>query len=157
MLKSILFPASVPQNRRFNLKAEDYRFIYQYMSQLPGETLYPAFDTATYWDAYVKFLLWGSEKNTLPKHIRIFNKSGNAYGFLTDVAYIVDFENNIEFMLAATIYCNGDGILNDDQYDYETIGLPFMKKLGKLVYDYELQRDRFRQPDLSIFKITYDK
>ncbi len=58
--------------------------------------------------------------------IRIFNKVGDAYGFLTDIAYIVDFENNIQFALSATILANADGIFNDDKYDYETIGLPFM-------------------------------
>ena len=157
ILKSILFPAAVPVKQRFNLKPDDYRFVYQYMSQFPGETIYPAYDSASYRDAYLKFLLYGSQKDTLPKNIRIFNKSGNAYGFLTDVAYIVDFDKNIEFMLSATIYCNSDGILNDDKYDYDTVGFPFMKELGKLIYEYELKRERTHQPDLSAFKMKYDK
>ncbi len=157
ILKSVLFPASVPQKQRFNLSAEDYRFVYKYMSQFPGETLYPSYDSISYHDAYLKFLLYGSRKDTLPKNIRIFNKSGNAYGFLTDVAYIVDFEKNIEFMLSATIYCNSDGILNDEKYDYDTVGFPFMKELGMLIYDYELKRERIQKPDLSLFKIKYDK
>ncbi len=157
ILKSILFPASVPQKQRFNVSQEDYRFVYKYMSQFPGETLYPSYDSINYQDAYLKFLLYGSQKDTLPKDIRIFNKSGDAYGFLTDVAYIVDFDKGIEFMLSATIYCNSDGILNDDRYDYETIGFPFMKELGKLLYDYESKRERTRKPDLSGFKIKYDK
>ncbi|MEO5995737.1 MAG: serine hydrolase [Chitinophagaceae bacterium] len=157
ILKSILFPAMVPVKQRFNLKAEDYRFIYQFMSQFPGESLYPSYDSSSYPDAYLKFLLYGSEKDSLPKNIRIFNKSGNAYGFLTDVAYIADFDKNIEFMLSATIYCNGDGILNDDNYDYDTVGFPFMKELGKLIYEYELKRERTHRPDLSSFKMIYDK
>ena len=157
MLQSIIFPYSVPVKQRFNLTPEDYSFVLKYMSQYPGETLFPSYDSSNYWNAYSKFLLFGSEKGKPPGNIRIFNKEGDAYGFLTDIAYVVDFENNIEFMLSATIYCNSDGILNDDKYDYETIGLPFMKNLGKLVYDYELTRDRDHQPDLSAFKILYDK
>ena len=90
-------------------------------------------------------------------NIRIFNKVGDAYGFLTDVAYIVDFEKKIEFMLSARIYCNADGILNDDAYDYETTGFPFMKQLGKMIYEYELARPRTVKPDLSAFKMIYDK
>jgi len=93
----------------------------------------------------------------MPKNIRIFNKVGWAYGFLTDVAYIVDFEKNIEFMLSATIYCNEDGILNDDKYDFDSIGNPFLEKLGNLVYDYEIKRERKVTPDLSRFKVKYDK
>lgn len=157
-LRSVLFPEAVPEKERFHLKEEDYQFLYQYMSQLPSETSYPAYDSAHFYDAYCKFLMFGTHKNkALPKHIRIFNKVGWSYGFLTDVAYIVDFEKNIEFMLSATIYANTDGILNDDNYDYETVGLPFMEKLGQLLYNYEVKRNRTHQPDLSKFKITYEK
>ena len=158
ILRSVLFPESVPEKQRFNISADDYPFLYQYMSQLPGETKFPEYDTSHFFDAYCKFLLFGTQKkSSIPKHIRIFNKVGWSYGFLTDVAYIVDFEKNIEFMLSATIYCNSDGILNDNKYDYDTIGLPFLEKLGKTVYDYELQRKRKHQPDLSKFKMTYEK
>ena len=126
------------------------------MSTLPRESKAPVYDTADYWDAYVKFLLYGSEKGTLPNNIRIFNKVGDAYGFLTDVAYIVDFKTNTEFMLSATIYCNSDGIFNDDKYNYETIGFPFMKNLGQVIYKYELQRKKTHLPDLGKFKFDYN-
>jgi hypothetical protein len=157
ILKAVLFPDAVPAKQRFNLKEEDYQFVLKYMSQLPSETSYPLLDSSRHWDAYVKFLLYGNEKTPAPREIRIFNKVGDAYGFLTDVAYVVDFDKNIEFMLSATIYCNSDGILNDDNYEYETIGFPFMKQLGKVLYDYEVNRERPRQPDLSRFKLLYDK
>ncbi len=157
ILKSILFPDAVPEKHRFNLTPEDHHFVWKYMSQLLSESTYPSYDSSVYQDAYVKFLMYGSEKGAIPKHIRIFNKVGDAYGFLTDVAYIVDFEKNVEFMLSATIYCNSDGVLNDDNYEYETTGFPFMKHLGKLIYDYETTRNRIRQPDLSKFRIAYDR
>lgn len=157
ILRSILFPSAVPEKERFNLKPEEYRFVWKCMSQLPSETTYPSYDSANYWDSYVKFLLYGAVKGELSKNIRIFNKVGDAYGFLTDVAYIVDFTNNIEFILSATIYCNSDGILNDDRYEYDTVGFPFMKQLGELIYEYELKRGRPTKPDLSEFILMYDK
>ena len=89
--------------------------------------------------------------------VRIFNKEGDAYGFLTDVSYFVDFKNNIEFFLSANIYCNSDGIFNDDRYDYETVGYPFLKNLGRAVYHYELQRNKKRIPDLSTFQVQDSK
>jgi hypothetical protein len=97
------------------------------------------------------------KKENSQKKIRIFNKEGDAYGFLTDVSYFVDFDQKIEFMLSATIYCNSDGILNDDRYDYENVGLPFLKQLGRVIYAYESQRKRNFQPDLYRFKTKYDK
>ena len=159
ILRSVLFPQSVTPQQRFNFTEEDYKFVKQYMSQLPTESLYPQYsaDTATYWPAYCKFLLHGAEKGPLPPNIRIFNKVGDAYGFLTDVAYIVDFEKKTEFMLSARIYCNADGVLNDDAYDYETTGMPFMKQLGKMMYEYESARPRSVKPDLTVFKMNYDK
>ncbi|MFT3702438.1 MAG: serine hydrolase [Agriterribacter sp.] len=157
VLRSILFPAAVPEKQRFNLTQEQYQLLWKYMSQLPRETDYPSYDS-TYFDAYVKYLLLGGEKNAkLPDGVRIFNKIGAAYGFLIDVAYIVDFKNNIEFMLSAVIYCNKDDIINDDTYEYETVGFPFMKNLGQVIYDQELKRTRRYVPDLNTFKLQYDK
>jgi hypothetical protein len=156
ILRSVFFPESVKKEQRFNLTNEDYQFVQRYMGMFPRESDYPMYDSS-YQDAYSKFLLWGEGTEKQNGNIRIFHKSGDAYGFLTDVAYIVDFENNIEFMLSATIYCNNDGILNDDHYDYNTIGLPFMKHLGEVIYDYELKRPRKHKPDLSSVKFDYRK
>ncbi|MBX3256126.1 MAG: serine hydrolase [Chitinophagaceae bacterium] len=157
ILRSIIFPASVAPSRRFNITAEDHRFVLQYMSQLPSETTYPPYST-TYYDAYCKFLLLGGDKAArLPDGVRIFNKVGDAYGFLLDVAYIADFKNKVECMLSAVIYCNADEILNDDTYDYNITGLPFMKHLGEVIYQYELKRKRKHLPDLEAFRLQYDR
>ena len=154
MLKSIFFPKEFRRKQRFKIKVTDYDFVWKYMSMFPRESKYPSYDSSIY-DAYSRFILWGEEKEKQPGNIRIFHKSGEAYGFLTDVCYVVDFENNIEFMLSATIHCNSDGIYNDDRYDYETIGLPFLKNLGQLFYHYELTRSRMYKADLSALKIDY--
>ena len=157
ILRSIIFPNSVAPAQRFNLTPDDYNFLYKYMSQFPPETTFPPYDSANYQDAYGKFLLYGAQKGELPKNVRIFNKIGDAYGHMLDVAYVADFDKNIEFFLSAEIYCNKDNIMNDDKYDYETIGYPFMKNLGKVMYDFELNRKRQHTPDLSSFKMIYDK
>jgi hypothetical protein len=156
VLQSVLFPKSVRKKQRFRISEDDRKFVLQYMSQYPSETLYPQYDSSV-WDASGKLLLWGFRKEALPKHIRIFNKVGGAYGFLTDVAYIVDFERKIEFMVSATIYCNTDGIINDDRYDYEKYGFSFMKYVGQVLYDYEVSRNRKHLPDLTEFKMVYEK
>lgn len=155
MLRSVLFPEAVPEKQRFNLTADDYKFLYRYMSAYPYESSYPNYDTTEYYDTYVKFLYYGSEKTKPDPNIRIFNKVGDAYGFLTDVAYIVDFANKIEFMLSATIYCNSDGIFNDDKYDYDNTGYPFMKQLGQVIYQYERRRKKAFLPDLTKFRMDY--
>lgn len=155
MLISVIFPKSVPRAQRFKLKKEDYQFLHRYMSMLPRESDFPQYDGMAYPDAFVKFLLFGGSGSIEDSTVRIFNKVGDAYGFLTETAYIVDIKNKVEFFLSATVYCNSDSIFNDDHYDYKTVGFPFLKSLGRALYDYERQRKRKHQPDLSEFKFIY--
>ena len=158
ILKAVLFPSSISPERRFALTKGDRQFLLQYMSQLPRETSWPPYklDTALQ-DAACKFLMYAEDRKRIPKSIRIFNKIGGAYGYLIDNAYIVDFDHGVEFMLSAVINTNRDGVYNDDKYDYKTIGYPFLKDLGQLIYQYELKRKREHTPDLNEFKMTYDE
>ena len=157
-LQNLLFPENLVQDQRFNLTEEDYKFLYQYLSQLPTETTWPPYylDSA-YHDTYCKFLMFGQEKESIPNNIRIFNKVGDAYGYLIDNAYIIDFDNDVEFMLSAVINVNTDGIYNDGVYAYDSLGFPFFKNLGNLVYEYELNRERKHKPNLSKFVLPYDR
>ena len=157
ILKAVIFPEATPAAQRFDLTEDDYHFLYRVMSELPRESQFPKYDHEP--DHYVKFFIFGDRKEDekMPPNVRIFNKVGWAYGFLTDVAYVVDFEAGVEFFLAATIHVNADGIFNDDNYEYESVGLPFLANLGRVVYEHEKKRKRKRKPDLSKFKIeNYD-
>jgi hypothetical protein len=156
LLQTVLFPESVPKPQRFHFSQDDYSFLYRYLSQFPSETNYPKYDTSKFFDSYVKFFFkYGSHQ--MPAGVRVFNKVGWAYGFLIDVSYVCDFANKVEFMLTATIYVNSDGVLNDNKYDYDTVGWPFFYQLGQSVYGYELGRNRRYPPDLSKFRIEYEK
>jgi hypothetical protein len=159
IVMSVVFPENMKPSQRFDITEEDRRFVLQYMSQYPTETTSPPYagDTAAYWSTYCKFLLYGAEKVKPDANIRIFNKVGDAYGHMIDAAYIVDHKNKVDFFVSAVIYCNSDGILNDDKYDYNTIGFPFMKNLGRVLYDHELKRTRKIKPDLSSVLFNYDK
>lgn len=156
LLQSVLFPGSVPAAQRFGLTTDDYQFLRRYLSQYPSETPDPKYDTAAFYDSYVKFFFRDSS-HRMPPQVRVFNKVGWSYGFLTDVSYVVDFRNKVEFMLAATLYVNSDDILNDNRYEYESIGHPFLYQLGQTIYRYELERKRKHKPDLSAFQLSYEK
>jgi len=107
--------------------------------------------------AYCKFLYYGSDKQANPHpNVRIFNKVGDAYGFLLDNAYVVDFEKGIEFMVTAVILCNEDEVFNDEKYDYDTIGYPFFKALGQHIYNYESTRKKAYVPRLDYLKFNHE-
>ena len=126
------------------------------MSEKPSESRFPQYDTSEFFDSYAKFFFFKDGRQKIPAYIRSFNKTGWSHGFLTDVCYIVDFKNKVEFMLSGTIYVNSDGVLNDDKYEYTETGYPFFKEVGEKIYNYELKRKRRFGPDLSKWKLTYD-
>ncbi|MCX6337276.1 MAG: serine hydrolase [Bacteroidetes bacterium] len=149
IMQSVIFPDQTASKHRFNLSSDDRKFLLQWMHTTPTESSYPTYDSSDYYPAYAKFLMLGSEKGLIPSNIKIFSKAGDAYGFLLDNTYIIDTAAKVEFMLSAVIYVNADGILNDNTYDYRTIGLPFMKNLGNIIYQYELSRKRAYRPNFD--------
>lgn len=151
LLRSVIFPETAGASK-FGLQEADYRFLYRWMGALPSESDRPRYDTTEYFDSYTKFFRFKDGKRKIPAHIRVFNKTGWSYGYLTDVAYFVDFENNVEFMVSGNIYVNRDGVLNDGKYEYEETGYPFFREVGDILYGYTLQHAPARRPDLSKFR-----
>lgn len=133
MTQLIMLPETLPAKMRLQLAPAELQFLQQQMAQLPGESQDPRYDPAQYWPTYVKFLVYGADKDVAPDpRVHIHNKVGDAYGFLLDSAYIRDECSGAEFILSAALYVNQDGVLNDDHYDYDTVGLPLLKRLGEL-------------------------
>ena len=144
ILKRIIFPENFKKEERFDLHQTDYNFLKYWMSRTSIED-----DKSTivnrdkYWDSYSKFFIYGDKKGEMNDNIRISNKVGMAYGTLTDVAYVRDKINNIEFMLTATILVNDNQTFNDDIYEYESKGIPFLSALGRQVLKLERNKLSF--------------
>lgn len=139
IIRSIIFPESLPVAERFDITSEDHELLKYWMSRNTLESDYPSYDSDEFYESYVKFFLFGDSKAPIPRHIRSYNKVGNAYGTLTEVAYIHDDKNHIEFMLTATIQVNENQIFNDGIYAYDSLGYPFMAELGRQVYQHEFK------------------
>lgn len=137
LIKRVIFPQSFDISERFNLSEVQREYLLSAMHTVPRKIGY---DPKTYYDGYCKFFIYGDTKENIPEHIEIYNKVGFAYGTLTDCAYIKDTEKNIDFFLTATILVNKDGIFNDDVYEYDEIGIPFLAQLGREIYQQELKR-----------------
>lgn len=140
MMIRITYPEFFNGEERFNLTKDDYDFLNKYMCMLPKESECPKYNSEEFYDGYVKFFMFGDSKNQIPANIKIYSKSGLAYGYLIDNAFIQAKENKIEFFLSAVIHVNEDQIYNDDKYEYDEIGLPFLANLGKIIYEYEKGR-----------------
>ncbi|RQO68554.1 hypothetical protein DBR40_20150 [Pedobacter sp. KBW01] len=155
LMQKLIFPEAFPAKERFKLTADNYKLIYTYMSKYPTESDFPKYDQKEFWPTYAKMLYYGRENISPDPNIRIFNKYGDSYGYIIDNSYFVDFKNGIEYFLTAVVHSNEDGIFNDNKYEYDTVCFPFMKNLGKSIYEVELKRSKKHKPDLSKFKLDY--
>lgn len=138
VIKRIVLPELFSSTERFNISETQRAFLLDYMHITPRSSESPVYDEQDYPDNVGKYFLFGGEAQRIPAHIHYYNKNGQAYGHLIDGAYIEDHKHDIAFFLSAIIYTNENQILNDDTYEIESIGLPFMRELGQLIYQYEL-------------------
>ena len=134
------------QQQKMDLSNAEYAFMRKYMGMYPRESVSPVYDVAQYPDNKLKFFLSLTDSIHAPKNIRVFNKVGLAYGFVTDCSYFVDTLNKVEFFLSCSMYVNEDEILNDGIYECEQTAFPFFRNLCNAIYQNELARPRKNKP-----------
>ncbi|MCX5690666.1 MAG: serine hydrolase [Planctomycetota bacterium] len=117
----------------FTLSEQDRARLIGAMTQYPAQSANPIYTAADHPDHYCKFFLPGLREWRPGHPLLVLNKVGQAYGFTIDNAYIEDLTTGEAFFLAATIYTNQDGILNDDTYEYTALAEPFMSELAREV------------------------
>ena len=138
VIKRIIYPELFDKQSRFNLTDDDYNFLRYWMSRFTYEDIGREYiKDSTYFDSYNKFFIYGDITSSIDKKIRVYNKLGQAYGTLTDISYIKNYEEGVEFFLSATIYVNENEIMNDDIYEYDDLGIPFLAELARQVYKFE--------------------
>ena len=136
LLKIIIFPSKLDKENVFNLNVEDYDFLRYWMSRFTYEDLGDKFrNDKKYFDSYNKFFIHGSDTVVNNRNIRVYNKLGQAYGTSVDNAYIRNYQDNIEFVLTATIYTNKNKTINDNVYEYDETAIPFLAKLSQSLYN----------------------
>ncbi len=146
MLSALVFPEAAAPEARWRISTALRATILTELARWPRESRDPVYPAPEYYDGYAKFFIIGDRKDPAPAGLRIFGKSGQAYGYLQDSAYVVDRAAGIEFLLTATVHANADGIFNDDQYEYEEVAIPFLAALGRAVLEYEQERTRAVRP-----------
>ena len=131
LMMRLFYPNQFSEDKQFKIKKSYLDFLKTSMQKTPREAGYLETE---YPDGYVKFFMFGDASTRIPEHIQIYNKVGYAYGTLTETAYIKDTKHDVAFFLSATILVNSNATFNDDTYDYDTVGIPFMAQLGRAFY-----------------------
>ena len=135
LIKYIFYPEIFDKANTFNLNVEDYDFLRYWMSRFTHEDIGEKFiGDEKFFETYNKFFIHGDEQSVSNKQIRVYNKIGQAYGTSIDNGLIKNYQDNVEFILTATIYTNKNNVINDNLYEYEEIAEPFLAKLSRGIY-----------------------
>lgn len=136
LIKYIFYPDIFDSTNTFNLNVEDYDFLRYWMSRFTYEDIGEKFiGDEKFFETYNKFFIHGDEQSLSNEQIRVYNKIGQAYGTSIDNGLIKNYQDNIEFILTATIYTNKNKVINDNLYEYDDIAVPFLAKLSRAIYD----------------------
>ena len=136
LIKYIFYPEIFDSNNTFNLNVEDYDFLRYWMSRFTYEDIGEKFiGDENFFETYNKFFIHGDEQIVSNEQIRVYNKIGQAYGTSIDNGLIKNYQDNIEFILTATIYTNKNKVINDNEYEYDDIAVPFLAKLSRAIYN----------------------
>jgi len=136
LIKYIFYPEIFDSTNTFNLNVEDYDFLRYWMSRFTYEDIGEKFiGDEKFFETYNKFFIHGDEQSLSNEQIRVYNKIGQAYGTSIDNALIKNYQDNIEFILTATIYTNKNRVINDNLYEYDDIAVPFLAKLSRAIYN----------------------
>lgn len=154
IMRRIIFRNHVKESDRMPLSEENWKFMVAQLGMMPKESEFPKYPKKVYYDSFKKYFMYASAIATIKgDSIRVFNIVGRAYGFLIDCAYIVDFKNKVEFLLSSSIYVNERDVVGSGKYEYDQIGLPFLRDLSKAIYNYERNRPKKHKPDLKEFDL----
>ncbi|MFZ5637586.1 MAG: serine hydrolase [Pseudomonadota bacterium] len=144
MLQAFIAPESVPERRRWRIDGAMRARLLRALALRPRESDDPVYPEAQFPDGYARWFFVGDGRAQYPDGLTVFGKSGMAYGTLSEVAWVVDLGvdggPSSEFLLAASLHANADGILNDDRYDYDTVALPFLAAWSRAVLEIERER-----------------
>ena len=136
LIKYIFYPEIFDSNNTFNLNVEDYDFLRYWMSRFTYEDIGEKFiGDENFFETYNKFFIHGDEQSVSNEQIRVYNKIGQAYGTSIDNGLIKNYQDNVEFILTATIYTNKNKVINDNLYEYDDLAVPFLAKLSRAIYN----------------------
>ena len=128
IMRPELLPAGSPPG---TAAKEDLEYLRQTLGTLPSQSGIAGYDRNVVADYSLIPFLRGIERVRSRGKFQIFSKVGQAFGFLVANAYVVEKDTNKAFFLAATIFANPDGTMNDDKYAWDTIAFPVLADVGE--------------------------
>ena len=128
----LIYPES--QDFQFNISNSQRAFLRSMLTISPHQSsIQQIANQKDFHINYTNYLFFGQESKPRDTQVELTNIVGLAYGFMTDICFARDPASDTEFFLSATLYLNSSNTFGNGLYEYETIGFPFMKSLGREV------------------------
>lgn len=127
----LLRPDLLDDRPRFRLDGPRRELVRRAMSEAPHASANPLYPESEHPEESVKFVLPGLRRAVPAERLEVYDKTGRAYGFTVENAYVVDRASGRSFFLTAVLYTNPNQTLNDDDYAYRELADPFFADLGE--------------------------
>lgn len=112
---------------------DDLAYVKEALGTLPSQSGLPGYDRNVVADYRLNPFLRGLERVRARGKLEVYAKVGQAYGFLTTNAYVVEKASGKAFFLAATVYANPNEVINDDLYAYDDVAFPALADVAEAV------------------------
>lgn len=134
LMGMVFFPDAFPEAQQPNLSPSSDSLLRAQLRQLPAQSGISKLARPPYHSAWTQYFFCGNKPGMVPPDtLEVYNIVGQAYGFLSECAWIYNPRTGKGMVLTAGLYVNQDGILNDGQYEYEAIGFPFLQALSTAI------------------------
>ena len=115
------------------LSEEHRRFLLEVLGADPRTMANPRTAEERHAEARFRPLLAGLGRVLERGELDYLGKAGRAYGFVVENAYLRNRKTGRALFVTAAIYADTNDVVNDDDYDYDTVAEPFMRDLGELL------------------------
>lgn len=131
MMMVLYYPGQFSDTEQWNVRSEDLTFIQDVLGMYPSE-IKTKKSLRNFDYKYVRNVEKTAEGRT-------FGKLGLSYGFASETVYLPSEAVGNGVLISYSVYVNSNDIVNDGEYDYETVARPFAEKLGEKIIDWHNQ------------------
>ena len=132
ILLSFLYPNLVPEEQRWKITPADRKLLEEALGAYPSEIEESYRSLSRYKDDVYKYV-----QNTEGyAEGRTFGKLGLSYGFASETVYVPSEGVGNGVLLTYSVYVNSNDIVNDGEYDYETVARPFAEALFSKILEW---------------------
>jgi len=124
MMLRFMYPEMYPEEKRWKIREEDRIYLMELMGMYPSE-IHSVYRSLKHLDDLEYKYVPGTESSAG----RTYGKLGLSYGFASETVFVPTAGKGTGVLLSYSVYVNSNDIVNDGEYDYETVARPFAREL----------------------------